>query len=82
MCFNLSADHILTGVFAQSVFIEGYIDPYESWLRCLLMREEVGSTTVAERTSCHGERIEFLMASVYSHRQRQEVRDAYEIFAN
>lgn len=36
----------------------------------------MGSTTVAGHTLCYGERIEFLMASVYSHEQRQEVRDA------
>lgn len=67
---------MLTGVSARSVFIEGYIDPYESMcLRRLLAGEEVGSTTVTGHTR-HGERIEFLMASVYSHGQRQEVRDA------
>lgn len=44
-CFNLSADHMLTRTLAKSVFIEGCIHLYESWLR-LLVREEVGSTTV------------------------------------
>lgn len=33
-------------------------------------------TYIHSTTSCHGERIEFLMASVYSHGRRQEVRDA------
>jgi hypothetical protein len=59
------------------------IDPCELWSQRSLVREEVGSTTVAGavRALCaYGEGIGFLMASVYSHRRsRQEVRDVREL---
>jgi len=52
------------------------VDSCESWSQRFLAREEVGSTTVAGHGHATGKRIEFLMASVYSHGQKQEVRDA------
>lgn len=49
---------------ARSIFIERYMDPAdpcESWLRRFLVKEEVGSTTVAgQHTSCHGDVSNFL----------------------
>jgi len=52
------------------------VDSCESWSQRFLAREEVGSTTMAGHGHATRKRIEFLMASVYSHGQKQEVRDA------